>query len=132
MLSDLACLHKWVAGTYGLKSAALSSFLVQETAIRITLLGNGADEEEEEMEMASGNGLKRHRVVGAPSSSSVGKNYPNMLCYWVDAQGARERVKKGKRKFPKKETGGGKCIASFRLRYAANITPKSFVLNVSK
>lgn len=61
-------------------------FLVQETAIRITLLDNSANEEEE-MEMASGNGLRRYRVVGAPNSSFVGKNYPNMLCYWVDPQG---------------------------------------------
>lgn len=33
-------------------------FLAQETAIRITSLGNSVDEEEEEMEVASGSGLR--------------------------------------------------------------------------
>lgn len=45
MLSNHACLHKWVAGT-------VRPLLAQETAICITLLGNSADERE----TAGGNG----------------------------------------------------------------------------
>lgn len=50
-MSNLACLHKWVAGAYGLKSEhSLRRRLLPRTA----LLGNSAAERE----MASGNGLK--------------------------------------------------------------------------
>lgn len=85
-------------------------FPVQETAIRITLLGSTADEEEEEMEMAGGNGLRRYRVVGAPNSSPVGKNYPNMLqvCYWVGRFSGV--LKREKENFQKKKLAAANAL----------------------